>query len=324
MRLVLGELPRHWWLQRRAAAMVAAAEHRSTPHRPLSTSPIAPTPTPVALHSMEYPSLHSSSSSSPSPPFLIAHGLLGSATNWAGICRRPQLCSTHRCVAVDLRNHAQSPHSPSHTFDDMAADLIALLDRKRIDRCIGLGHSLGGKAMMAAALRYPSRFAGLVVVDIAPFDYNVTGTSWSGVSHVVHALNAVDLSAATSRADVDQQLRPLITHAATRGFVLQNVVPVPGEVGRVRWRLNLPVLTARLPYFSTFPFAPPRPALALPTLFVKGGHSDFITDRQRPSMAHFFPHHEDVTIANAAHWVHADQPQAFVEAVETFLHKHHL
>ena len=178
---------------------------------------------------------------------------------------------------------------------------------------------------MAAALLHPSRFAGLILVDIAPYDYNVTGTSWSGVSRIVAALNAVNLDAATSRADVEQQLRPLIPDALTRGFVLQNVVQAPElGVGRVKWRLNLPVLTSYLEYFSSFPFAPSEEAARLPVLFVKGERSDFITELQRPSMTHFWPQHEAVTIAKADHWVHADQPQAFVEQVELFLQRHRL
>jgi pimeloyl-ACP methyl ester carboxylesterase len=301
---------------------------------------------PVLLHSMEYPSLHSSSSSPVPPPLLIAHGLLGNSTNWAGIAKRPQLCSRHRCIAVDLRNHGQSPHSPEMSYEAMAGDLLSLMDRKGIERVIGMGHSLGGKVMMAAALLYPDRFSALIVVDIAPFDYNTMGRSWSGVSHIVQSLSRVEWSVVRSRSDVDRQLKPFIVDPSTRGFVLQNVVPVNDERSAFRWRLNLPVLTDNLNYFSTFPFNTNQPhdttntttttststtppphsrsvsPSSLPTLFVKGGDSDFITDVHLPSLRRFFPSHRLVTIDQSAHWVHADQPHKFVEAVEQFLNEH--
>ena len=268
---------------------------------------------------MEYPSLKSGP---PLTPLLITHGLLGSSINWAGIAKRPQLCSRRRCIAADLRNHAASPHSTLMRYEDMAADLVATLDTKRIDRCVGIGHSLGGKAMMAAALLHPERFAALVVVDIAPFNYNELGAEWHGVTHIVQALAAVDLTTVTQRTDADTQLRLLITDASTRGFVLQNLVrSPPGSETAWHWRLNLPVLLERMSYFSSFGELPVVDGGGLPVLFVKGERSGFITERQQESMRRYFPRSEVVVIKDSAHWVHADQPQQFVDAVEAWLTK---
>ena len=266
---------------------------------------------------MEYPSLKSST---PLTPLLITHGLLGSSINWAGIAKRPQLCSRRRCIAADLRNHAASPHSPQMRYEDMAVDLVAALDTKHIDRAVGIGHSLGGKAMMAAALLQPTRFAALVVVDMAPFDYNQLGNEWKGVTHIVQALTTVDLTTVHQRTDAEAQLRPHIADPSTRGFVLQNLVrSEAGSATAWHWRLNLPVLYERMSYFSTFPL--PVTGSELPVLFVKGEKSSFITDRQQESMKRYFPNSEMVVIQDSAHWVHADQPQRFVDAVEAWLDK---
>jgi len=267
---------------------------------------------------MEYPSLKSDTALT---PLLITHGLLGSSINWAGIAKRPQLCARRRCIAADLRNHAASPHSEQMRFEDMAVDLVAVLDAKRIERAVGIGHSLGGKAMMTAGLLQPERFAALVVVDIAPFDYNQLGTEWRGVTHIVEALTQVDLSSVQQRTDADTQLRPLIPDAGTRGFVLQNLVrSPPGSATAWHWRLNLPLLMERMVYFSTFP-AVPVAGCELPVLFVKGDKSSFITDKQQLSMERYFPNSEMVVIKDSAHWVHADQPQRFVDEVEAWLTK---
>ena len=267
---------------------------------------------------MEYPSLKSAPTRSPR---IISPALSGVYMNWAGIAKRPQLCARRRCIAADLRNHAASPHSPHMRFEDMAADLTAALTAKRIPTAVGIGHSLGGKAMMTAALLYPERFAALVVVDIAPFDYSRLGAEWRGVTHIVEALTRVDLAAVQQRTDADAQLRPLIPDAATRGFVLQNLVRSPaGSATAWHWRLNLPLLMERMVYFSTFP-AVPGAGCELPVLFVKGGKSDFITDKQRASMERYFPNSELVVIEDSAHWVHADQPQRFVDEVEAWLNK---
>ena len=299
--------------KRRHASTTASTSDSPSPY----LSSLSPPPTPLPLHTLEYPSLKAGP---PLTPLLITHGLLGSSINWAGIAKRPQLCSRRRCIAADLRNHAASPHSPQMRYEDMAVDLIAVLDDKRIDRAVGMGHSLGGKAIMAAALLNPHRFAALVVVDMAPFDYNQLGSEWHGVTDVVRALTTVDLSTVHQRTDADAQLRPLITDPATRGFVLQNLIrSPPGSDTPWHWRLNLPILWDRMQYFSTFPL--PLTGCQLPVLFVKGQRSSFITDRQQVAMKRFFPNSDMVVIENSAHWVHADQPQKFVEEVEAWLDK---
>ena len=82
-------------------------------------------------------------------PLVIAHGLFGSGRNWGVIARR--LSDTRRVVTLDLRNHGSSPWLPDHSYAAMAADLSEVISK--IDEPIDLlGHSMGGKASMLAAL----------------------------------------------------------------------------------------------------------------------------------------------------------------------------
>ena len=61
----------------------------------------------------------------------------------------------------------------------MAADLIGVLDREAIPSAVLCGHSLGGKAVMAATLLHPERVAGMACVDIAPVDYGADSKDWT-------------------------------------------------------------------------------------------------------------------------------------------------
>ena len=56
-----------------------------------------------------------------------------------------------------------------------------------------------------------------------------------------------------------------------------------------------------------------------PTLFVRGGASDYVADEDREIIISFFPEAEIVTIDGAGHWVHAEKPQEFGEVVLGFL-----
>ena len=59
----------------------------------------------------------------------------------------------HQIVAVDMRNHGDSPHATSMTYFDMAADLIQTIRKHRMPKTILMGHSMGGKAAMLVALQ---------------------------------------------------------------------------------------------------------------------------------------------------------------------------
>lgn len=55
-------------------------------------------------------------------------------------------------LTLDARNHGNSPHSPVLTYDAMAEDLKHLLAQLRIEKCVLVGHSMGGKTAMVTAL----------------------------------------------------------------------------------------------------------------------------------------------------------------------------
>src|SRR5690242_9801993 len=91
------------------------------------------------------------------PLLVVLHGLFGSAQNWATISKR--LAERYRVVAADLRNHGGSPWDDAMSYDAMAEDVIALLRRYAPPpgkSTALLGHSMGGKAAMLAALREPA------------------------------------------------------------------------------------------------------------------------------------------------------------------------
>jgi len=266
---------------------------------------------PVALHTTHYGGA-ADAPGAPEPPLLILHGFLGSGGNWHTLARR---FAVRRTVLVpDARNHGRSPHAAPHTYAAMAADVVAVLDAHGLERALLLGHSMGGKTAMHVALTHPARVAGLVVVDAAP------GRAPSAHESVLDALAAVDLATATSRADVENALAARLGDAGLRGWLLKSLLRTPE--GGFRWALNVPVLRAALPDVG----GPVEPTLAAgwrpypgPALFVRGARSQYVTDADMPEIERLFPAAEVVTIPDAGHWVHADQPDALFDAVEAFL-----
>jgi pimeloyl-ACP methyl ester carboxylesterase len=238
-------------------------------------------------------------------PLLILHGLFGSSKNWASVGRH--LAGYCRPFALDLRNHGQSPRSPSHSLEDLVGDLEQWVRENLGEPPVLLGHSMGGLAAMGYALRHPTQVRALAVVDIAPRAYN------HGYEAEFRALR-LDLSAYRSRGEVDRALAALLPDERTREFFQTSLAT--GPMG-FRWTVNGPALE------QSSLLRGQEPAFAGryegPTLLVKGDSSGFVGEPDVGRMRELFPALRVLTIAGADHWVHASAPQAFREAITAFL-----
>jgi esterase len=240
-------------------------------------------------------------------PLVILHGLLGSSRNWATMAAR--FAGSYHVFAVDLRNHGLSPHDPVHTYPAMAEDVRNFLEQQGIARCHLLGHSMGGKVAMECALGFGERVVSLTVVDIAPVRYLPTETS------ALSILSSVDLRQCATRGMVDAALARSIPDERVRQFLLTNLRRQ--DDGGLTWRVNLEALLAHEDDLDDFPQH--REIYPGPTLVLRGGKSAYVQDAHQAAIRSLFPAAEIETLASAGHWVHADDPDGFYEAVITFL-----
>ena len=101
-------------------------------------------------------------------PLVLVHGFTGSSLDWADVVE--PLAKARRVITLDHRGHGESPNTgdaATYTFDQLVADLSALLDRLELDRFDLLGHSMGGIVAMRYALQHPERVRSLVLMDTA-------------------------------------------------------------------------------------------------------------------------------------------------------------
>lgn len=243
------------------------------------------------------------------PPLMIAHGLFGSARNWGAIAAR--MATDRLVLAVDMRNHGSSPWFKTHSYPELAADLAGVIRAEGLPMDV-LGHSMGGKAAMVLALTEPALIRKLVVADIAPVAYAHTQMP------LVRAMQALDLSDLTSRGEADRRLAASVPDDSTRAFLLQSLdlKSVPP-----RWRLNLDVLAAGMDGILSWPYGPDAspPPFAGPVLFLTGGLSAYVRPEHRDRIKALFPKAKFARIPGAGHWLHAEQPRAFVETLRVFL-----
>lgn len=241
---------------------------------------------------------------------VFLHGLFGQGRNWTGIAKA--LASHHRVVLVDLPDHGRSAWT--ERFDLVAvADVIAAGVLEGDDPVALVGHSLGGKVAMVLALLRPELVERLCVVDIAPVAYQ-RASEFAGY---IEAMCGLDLETLSNRADADAALAPAVPNETVRSFLLQNL---RRDGDSWRWQANLAGLGRDLAEISSWPTDRlGDAAYPGPVLWMGGANSDYITEAYAPAMDRLFPRNRRVTLKNAGHWLHSEQPEVFLEVLERFL-----
>lgn len=238
-------------------------------------------------------------------PFIIMHGLFGLSDNWVSIAR--VLSENYRVIIPDLRNHGQSPHSPVFNYDAMTADILELMDDLNLDQAVILGHSMGGKVAMQFALQNPELTERLIVVDMSMRRYDGRQLH----SDIIQAMMSIDFTTIDSRTEVNRQLANTIHDERVRLFILKNLYRKTRS--QLDWRLNLSDINQNIDY--VFDGISSYTQYNGPALFIKGEHSDYILDSDKPKIIQCFPKAIFQTVLGAGHWVQADNPEGFLEKI---------
>ncbi|MFC7367965.1 alpha/beta fold hydrolase [Vreelandella zhaodongensis] len=260
--------------------------------------------TSVDLHVIDLPA---ETCSDDQLPLVVIHGLLGSADNWRSHLKVWQ--RRRRVIAVDLRNHGRSPHVEGMSYTAMSQDVLVALDKLGVERAHILGHSMGGKVAITLACQTPERCASLMVADIAPVAYQ------HGHDDVFAALERVRAGKPTNRREADALLAEHVDFRPTRLFLATNLVR--NEQGEMEVRVGLDEIQRG---YETIIGKPDGDrAFDGPTLVLKGADSNYVADDMLPALREVLPKARIVTLKNAGHWLHADQPEAFQQAIDAFI-----
>ena len=244
-------------------------------------------------------------------PAIILHGLYGQSDNWVTVGRR--IADQFHVFIPDQRNHGQSPHTAIHSFPAMADDLAQFIEDHEIENPILIGHSMGGKVAMTYTLENPEKVKKLVVIDISPRKYPERLTH----TQIISQMLSVDLEKVTTRTEVEKIIEARITDARVRMFILKNLYYKLH--GKLAWRLNLEAINQSMDLiFDGIASENKYPG---PTLFIKGGKSDYILDSDLPLITGLFPEALIKTITGASHWVHADAPEELCALLSNFLER---
>ncbi|MFD1294773.1 alpha/beta fold hydrolase [Lutibacter holmesii] len=240
-------------------------------------------------------------------PLLILHGYFGMSDNWRSLGNK--FAENFEVHLIDQRNHGRSFHTDDFDYELLVEDLCQYIENHNLSKVHLLGHSMGGKVAMLFAVTHPEMVNKLIVADISPKYYKPHH------QQILAALNAVNFSIQDSRKKVEEVLKMYIEEPGILQFLLKNVYWK--TKGQLAYRFNIHSLTENnsevgeaLPSFTHFNGA---------TLFLKGENSNYITKNEESLIEAHFSNATIVTVKNAGHWLHAENPSDFYTEVVTFL-----
>ncbi|XP_027718339.1 protein ABHD11-like [Vombatus ursinus] len=277
------------------------------PGAPAAHVSSGPRPVPLSYRLLDSEDTH--------PPLVFLHGLFGSKTNFQTIGKTLQQQTGRKVLIVDARNHGESPHSPDSSYEAMTADVEALLPQLGLTPCVLIGHSMGGKTAMMLALQRPELVERLISVDVSP----LPTTAVSDFSPYLVAMKSVqvpkELPLPQARRVADEQLSLLIKEPPIRQFLLTNLVKASN--GEFVWRVNVEALLQQMDKIMDFPLL--QKSYPGPTLFLSGAKSKFIQPGHFSEIKRLFPQAQILSVPEAGHWIHAEQPQDFMSRIKRFL-----
>ena len=253
---------------------------------------------------------------------VIVHGLYGSSDNWLTVGKK--LGRKHHVYMVDQRNHGRSPNADTHTYEDMADDLASFFEDHQIEKAVVIGHSMGGKTAILFTADYPEKTDKLIVADIAPRNYlelQEKGQYYLH-QHILESLKEVRQHQFESREEIADFLSLKLDDESLVMFLLKNVYRNK-ETKKFDCRINVDVLYDYLDEVISgvnYRWLEDRmPILNYPVLFIKGEKSNYIQKEDEQKIREIYPDVKFEYIPNAGHWLHAEQPQLFMEALERFI-----
>ena len=239
---------------------------------------------------------------------VILHGFLGMGDNWKSLSKQYAKAG-FEVHLPDMRNHGKSPHHDVFNYDEMAKDIHEYFETYQIEDAVLIGHSMGGKIAMQFAATHPALLSHLIIVDISPKLYHPHH------DNILSSLKALKSKKLTSRNDADDILKEKIPEQGVRLFLLKNLKRDDNNI--LSLKPNVDVFLANR---SEIGKALPKDFVYEgKTIFIKGEKSSYIRDKNKKLINEHFPNHKIISIPNAGHWVHAENPKHFFKETMNFI-----
>lgn len=244
-------------------------------------------------------------------PLIILHGLWGASENWLPIAHL--LEHQFKIILPDVRNHGQSPHADTMNYEVMSNDIIELIEDLKLPTPPHIvGHSMGGKIVMALLLKRPELVNKAIIVDIAPIAYSLG----DGGSHnrIIDFMANFALTNLHSWSEVKAAIQQHFKTERAQQLFLKNIKKTNSGF---EWKINHEVISKHFNEISGCPTSLPYSTYNKEILFIKGEQSHLISGIE--CLQKEFPAARLIELPQCGHWIHSEQPEKLAQAIKNFL-----
>jgi pimeloyl-ACP methyl ester carboxylesterase len=247
-------------------------------------------------------------------PILFLHGGGINAHTWDVVCL--MLRERYHCIALDQRGHGDSEWSPAIDYGvaTQVGDVEGFIEKLGLANPVLVGQSMGGLNSIAYAIRHSVKMKGLVVVDVGP-EINSAGTQ-----RIREFSSTPELESLEAFLERAVKFNPIRDPRVLRRSLFYNLRQLPTGKWSLKhdqrrasddsWRIAAEQRERILRDVSN---------ISCPTLIVRGGKSDVLSDDAAERFAHMLPHARWVRVENAGHNVQGDNPRGLLDAMNPFL-----
>jgi pimeloyl-ACP methyl ester carboxylesterase len=248
--------------------------------------------------------------------WVFLHGLMGYSANWQKIVN--SLKATERILTYDQRGHGRSMKPASgYAPEDYSQDLWKITEELGWESFILVGHSMGGRNVLNFAFQHPEKVTRLVVEDIGP------EASDTALPYYEILLGMIPTPFPSREAARTFFQGEFLEKAKTRDnpemlgkFFYSNLEDQPD--GTVDWRFSKKAIFDSIVQGRAEDRWQEVQGLTMPTLWIRGERSRELSPENYQKILQTNPLITGVEIPNAGHWVHADQPALFIQALKDF------
>lgn len=255
-------------------------------------------------------------------PLVLLHGGGQTRHSWdrsaADLARQG-----HDVYTLDARGHGDSGWAPDgdYEIDGFANDLLGAIGELGLSAPVLIGASLGGITSLCVTGENPGAASALVLVDV------VVDVEPQGIERIKNFMTAHTdgFDTLDDVADAIAAYNPERKRTRNLDGLRKNVRQ--REDGRWYWHWDPAfIVSGDEARRHTDPerLAAAARKVTVPTLIVRGGKSDVVSDAGIAGMLKLVPHAEVADVSAAGHMVAGDDNQVFATAIEEFLTRHHL
>jgi len=240
------------------------------------------------------------------PAVVLLHGIGADHTVWNGVI--PPLSHRFRVLAPDLRGHGRSPAPPSagYTFDELGADLLALLDSKELPSAHLVGLSGGAQLALRLGLDSPARVRSVCLVGGCVY---TDGHTRAIAERWAETYGREGADALAIRLLKDLYYPDWIETHMEVADRLREEVPRHDYRPAVRWAREMASFDERGRIATLRP----------PALVIQGMNDEVVDAAHGRILRQSIPGSRIRILAQTGHMVPVERPQETAEAIETFV-----